>query len=65
MTIIETSANRFYAVTEYDDAALSHVWSGIAVKKVRGSWQAKANARVEMVRKAGCRVVDSIGAGEG
>lgn len=42
--IIETSANQFYKVDEHDDPALSHVWCGMAVKKVRGIWVKKANA---------------------
>lgn len=55
--IIETSANEFFDVTEHDDPALSHVWLGVPVKKSRGIWINKANAREQLVRKAGCRMV--------
>ena len=56
--IIETAANQFYRVTETSDAALAHVYLGVAVKKVRGVWVNKANAREELVRKAATRVVE-------
>lgn len=58
--IIETSANRFYRVTETGDAALAHVWNGIEVKLVsgrKGTWAPKKNARAELVRKVGSRVI--------
>jgi hypothetical protein len=57
--IIETSANQFYRVTEHDDPALSHVWLGVAVKKARGVWVNKANARESLVRKEASRVVEA------
>lgn len=55
--IIETSANQFYRVTEHPDANLSHVYCGVAVKKVRGVWVNRANAREQLVRKAATRFV--------
>ncbi|MFC7700933.1 hypothetical protein ACFQX9_30155 [Bradyrhizobium sp. GCM10028915] len=58
MTIIETSANQFYRVTETGDANLAHVWNGVQVKRVKGGWADKAKARTELVRKVGCRVVE-------
>lgn len=59
-TIIETSANRFYHVTETNDASLAHVWNGIEVKIKsgrNGTWAPKKNARPELVRKVGARIV--------
>ena len=56
--IIETSANQFYRVEETGTPELSHVWCGVPVKKSRGVWVVKANAREQLVRKAGCRVVE-------
>jgi hypothetical protein len=55
--IIETSANQFYRVVENLNSQLSHCWDAVAVKKVRGEWVDKAKARVVLVRKIGCRVV--------
>jgi hypothetical protein len=56
--IIETSANKFYLVTETGCENLSHCWDGVAVKKLRGVWIGKKNAYKELIRKAGCRVVE-------
>lgn len=59
-TIIETSANRFYQVTEPTGACLAHVWNAIEVKIVsgrKGTWTPKKNARPELVRKSASRVV--------
>jgi hypothetical protein len=61
--IIETSSNQLYAVTETGDARLAHVWNGIRVRraKIRGTYEAhpKAN-RIELVRKAGSRIVSQF-----
>jgi len=57
MTIIETSANQFYRVTETNDPALAHVWRGVEVKRVKGQWVDKAKARPQLVRKAASRSV--------
>jgi hypothetical protein len=54
MTIIETSAGQTFAVKPTD---LDHVWLGIAVKRVKGEYVAKANAKEMLVRKQGARVV--------
>lgn len=56
--IIETSSNQFYRVRETGSADLAHVWHGIAVKRVKGAWVAKANAREILVRKAASRIVE-------
>jgi hypothetical protein len=55
--IIETSANELYRVREAGDAALSHCWIGIAVKRVKGEFVPKANRRDELVRKAATRLI--------
>lgn len=57
--IIETSANRFYRVTETGSPDLAHVWTGTEVKRVRGEYVAKKNARPELVRKAASHVVEA------
>lgn len=57
--IIETSDNRFYSVAETGIAGLSHVWYGVEMKRVRGEFVAKANARQELVRKAAARIVEA------
>ena len=57
--IVETSSNQLYAVTEI---GLPQAWQGVAVKraKIRGTYERKANAREELVRKAGCKVVSQF-----
>ena len=55
--IIETSANQFFKVRETGDPALSHGWYGIEVKRVKGEYVPKANAREILVRKAFTRIV--------
>lgn len=65
--IIETSTNRFYRVSEITDIeGLTHCWEGVPVKKSRGQWVLTAAAARkaegfagELVRKAGCRIVDA------
>jgi hypothetical protein len=57
--IIETSANQTFRVTETGDAGLAHVWNGVEVKKVRGAWVDKKNARSVLVRKEASRVVEA------
>jgi len=59
--IIETSANQFFRVTETNSPELSHCWLGVAVKKSRGVWVNKANAREILVRKEATRVVEPEG----
>lgn len=55
--IIETTDNRFYRVTETGSADLAHVWNGIRVKRFDGKWIDRKSATVELVRKAGARVL--------
>ena len=64
--IIETSANQFYRVTEFQNlAGLDHCWSGIRVTKRKGEWVVIAKTlpsgsiRKDTVRKVGCRVVEA------
>ena len=63
--IIETSANQFYRVTDAGPG-LDHCWMGVPVKLAKGEWVLTAKAAKkpqgksgELVRKAGCRVVQS------
>lgn len=56
--IIETTANQFYRVTETGEPNLAHVWNGVQVKRSKGAWVDKAKARIELVRKAGCKIVE-------
>ena len=59
--IIETTANRFYAVIETGKAGLEHVWYGREVKfdKKLAAWVRKGPVRAfpELVRKAATKVV--------
>ena len=55
--IIQTSDNRFYRVTENTDPDLSHVWNGVEVKRARGVFVDKKNAREMLVRKEASRLV--------
>jgi hypothetical protein len=55
--IVETSANRLYFVADYEDAALSHVYRGLRVKRTPGAFLV-IGKKEEMVRKAGCRPVE-------
>lgn len=57
--IIETSANQFFRVTDHNAPELAHVYCGVAVKKVRGVWVDKANAREVLVRKATTKVIEA------
>lgn len=64
--IIETSANQFYRVTEFQNlAGLDHCWNGIRVKNVGGEWVVIAktlpsgSVRKDTVRKVGCRIVEA------
>jgi hypothetical protein len=60
--IIETSANKFYSVTETSEPDLSHVWYGLPVKRVSNLWVLKSSARrehPEIVRKAATRIVEA------
>ncbi len=56
-TIIETTSGQTYQVRETNDAALAHVWFGIEVKRAKGTFVPKKNAREMLVRKAGSRIV--------
>jgi hypothetical protein len=55
-TIIETTDNRFYRVSETGSAELAHVWNGVRVKRSAGQWVDCKNARIELVRKVGAKV---------
>jgi hypothetical protein len=62
--IIETSDNRFYRVTETNQAGLDHVWLGTQVKRTAKGWavpaavlKRKPHRQQELVRKAATRVV--------
>ena len=60
MTIIETSANRFFRVTETGIADLAHVWNGVEVKRLKGAWVDLKGTRGRpcLVRKAATRFVE-------
>lgn len=55
--IIETSANELYRVCETGSPDLTHVWIGIAVKRVKGDFVPKAKRREELVRKEASRFI--------
>lgn len=52
--IVESSAGVLFLVTEHSD--YDHAWIGVRVRRVGGEY-IKKSARVELVRKVGCRVV--------
>lgn len=63
--IIQTTAGKFYQVSETGSADLAHCWNGYAVKKIRGRFElttaglkAYAAACPELVRIAGCKIVE-------
>jgi hypothetical protein len=60
--IVETTDNRLFSVHEIPEPDLAHVWFGIPVKraKIRGTYEARANAKPELVRKEGSKVVSSF-----
>ena len=53
--IIETTDNRFFEVRT--NGTYDHVYEGVEVKKVRGTFVAKKNARRTLVRKLASRIV--------
>ena len=57
--IIETSDNRLFLVTENKAPELSHVWLGLAVKRIKGGFTLRAKAKPLLVRKAGSQIIDS------
>lgn len=59
MQVIETSSGERFVVRPTEGSDLDHCWYGWAVKRVRGQWLYKKNAKSILVRKLGCRIVDS------
>lgn len=58
MMIVQETNGQIYAVKDYADAALSHVWEGIPVKRMSGyRYAVKKNAKPVMVRKAAATVL--------
>lgn len=55
--IIETAAGQNFQVTDTGDADTRHVWHGIEVKRSKGKWVVKKNARSILIRKEGCRQI--------
>ena len=55
--IIQTSDNRFFRLADHADPDMSHVWLGFEVKKARGGFVDKKNAREMLVRKAASQIV--------
>lgn len=58
MTIVETTDNRLFLVSETANEGLAHVWWGVPLKAVKGGFAPKAKASAQLVRKAGCRLVE-------
>lgn len=59
--IIETSANILYFVVDHKDGNLQHCWNGLRVKRIKGGgFMVVKNAKQELVRKVGCRVVGAF-----
>jgi hypothetical protein len=60
--IIETTANQLFFVRNCADPNLAHVWQGFAARraKIRGTYQLKPGARLELVRKEGSKIVSNF-----
>lgn len=56
-TYVKDTAGRIFFVKETDDENLAHVWEGFEVKRLGEGYVSKKNARVVLVRKAGCKVL--------
>ena len=57
VAIVETTWNALYQVSETGYPDMQHVWYGMAVKRTRNGFEFKKNARTELVRKEGCKIV--------
>jgi hypothetical protein len=55
--IIRTTDDRLFRVRDDRDPALAHVWIGVPVKRLRGEYVPRANAKQTLVRKEGSVVV--------
>jgi hypothetical protein len=58
--IIKTSADILYFVVEPADEHLAHCWNGLRVKHTNNGFFVAKNAKPELVRKAGSKIVDSF-----
>ena len=58
--VIEDSSNSFWAVWPTNDANLDHVFYGYEVKRSKGGFVPKANARACLVRKECTRVIAKL-----
>jgi hypothetical protein len=60
--IIETSDNRFFKVTDCADADMAHLFHGIELKRVKGTWVEKTSRSGRhnwtYIRRAATRVVE-------
>lgn len=59
-TVIETTCNQLFRIRETGRPELAHVWHGVPVKRARGGFADKVNAREILVRKAGARFVGEV-----
>lgn len=55
--LIETTANQIFLVEDHADPALSHVWTGIEMKRNGSGYIQKKNAKPQLIRKAGSKVI--------
>lgn len=53
--IIETSSNQLFRVK--DIVGIEHAWEGVEVKRVRGGFESKKNAKPILVRKAATKII--------
>jgi hypothetical protein len=57
--IVETLNNTYYSVTETGDPDLAHVWFGQKMKKSHQGFVPVKKIHQVLVRKEGCRVLQS------
>lgn len=53
--IVQTSSGQFFRVSDNDD--ILHAWTGVQVRRIGREYFDKKGARVVLVRKAGCTIV--------
>lgn len=58
MMIIQQTNGEIFAVKDYADASLSHVWEGIPVKRMAFGYRPKKNSQPVMVRKAAAKILN-------
>ena len=56
--IVQTSSGQFFRVKDNSD--ISHAWTGVPVRRIGREYFERKGARVVLVRKAGCTIVQEV-----